>query len=233
MDRTAGNAHAAKVYRKVFSLQRDGLPYRLPAGREPPNRFLAGRSQVDVTDQYGPTTDLEVVLDAAVVGAEDHAYLCVFNGGEWVAIAWAPVVEGRATFPKMGRGSVGMLYLPAVHDGKVLKPAAPPRVLNKDGSVVVLAGTAAGASCTVTATTPEQVSVDTKVVTPVSHLAAGAAYVLSRFTGEWTEVMAFDAPEAPTTFDGLPSDGLYWLVDEDGKRLERPFTIEAGRQRFW
>jgi hypothetical protein len=120
----AGNAHAAKVYRKVFSLQRDGLPYRLPAGREPPNRFLASKSQVDVTDQYGPTTDVEVALDAAAVGGEAHAYLCVFNGGEWVAIAWAPIVEGKATFARMGRGADGMLYLPVVHDGKDLRPAA-------------------------------------------------------------------------------------------------------------
>lgn len=228
-----GNTHAAKVYRKGFSLQRDGLPYRLLAGREPPNRFLASRSQMDVTDQYAPTTDVEVALDAAAVGAEAHAYLCVFNGGAWVAIAWAPVVAGRATFAKMGRGADGMLYLPAVHDGNDLKPAAPPRVLRTDGTVVVFAGTAAGAACAVTATTPEQVSVDTKVVTPVSHLAPGAAYALSRFAGAWTEVMAFEATAAPTTFEGLPSDGLYWLVANDGKRLERPFTIEAGRQRFW
>ena len=42
----AGNAHAAKVYRKVFSLQRDGLPYRLPAGREPREDVRLARGQV-------------------------------------------------------------------------------------------------------------------------------------------------------------------------------------------
>ncbi|MFO0931821.1 MAG: hypothetical protein U1E39_03830 [Planctomycetota bacterium] len=227
-----GNAHAAKVYRKVFSLQRDGLPYRLPAGREPPNRFLASKSQVDVTDQYAPTTDVEVALDAAAVAGEVHAYLCVFNGGEWVAIAWAPIVDGKATFARMGRGADGMLYLPAVHDGKDLRPAAAPRVVGKDGAITVLAGTGPATTLTATATTPEQVSVDTKEVTPVSHLAAGKTYVLSRFASGWTEVKTFVAGDAPATVEGLPADGLYWLVEQGSKRLERPFVLDGGRQRF-
>ena len=35
--------------------------------------------------------------------------------------------------------------------------------------------------------------------------------------------------------DDLTEDGLYWLVVDDGetRRLERVFTIEGGRQRWW
>ena len=40
------NAHAAKVYRKTYAIQRDALCFRLPEGREAPNRFMADRFSV-------------------------------------------------------------------------------------------------------------------------------------------------------------------------------------------
>ena len=106
----AGNAHAAKVYRKSFALQRDSLAFQLPEGREAPNRFLASEFDFDVTDQYAPTTDIEVALDPAAVAGDAFAYICVFNGGEWVAIDWAPTGEDhRARFTHMG---CNIVYLP-------------------------------------------------------------------------------------------------------------------------
>ena len=58
--------------------------------------------------------------------------------------------------------------------------------------------------------------------------------MLSRWTGAWAEVRTSPPPAGAATFEDLPADGLYWLVaKESRKRLERPFTIEAGRQRFW
>jgi hypothetical protein len=41
------------------------------------------------------------------------------------------------------------------------------------------------------------------------------------------------AGEDPLHFEDLPGDGLYWLVREGSRRLERIFTIENGRQRWW
>ena len=117
-----GNAHAAKVYRKTFALQRDNLAFRLPEGRKAPNRFLASETYIDVTDQYAPTTDVTVTASDAA-GTERFAYLCVFNGGSWTAIHWGPIDEGRVTFDRMGRNIV---YLPAVHVNDALVPIAPP-----------------------------------------------------------------------------------------------------------
>ena len=37
----------------------------------------------------------------------------------------------------------------------------------------------------------------------------------------------------PLSFENLPGDGLYWLVAEESRRLERIFTLVEGRQRFW
>ena len=225
-----GNAHAAKVYRKTFAIQRDALAFRLPAGREAPNRFLSSKSYVDVTDQYAPTTDVTVALDPAAVGNEGFAYLCVFNGGEWVAIHWGEAKDGQVTFAKMGRN---LAYLPMVHDGKALRAAAAPLLVHRDGHVETLAGKAAGVALVATAVSPEQVSVDTKVVTPVSRLTKGETYLLQRWTGAWTVVQELTSDGGAPGFSDLPADGLYWLVAKDSRRLERIFTIEQGRQRFW
>jgi len=224
------NAHAAKVYRKTFALQRDALAFRLPAGREAPNRFLSSKSYVDVTDQYAPTTDVAVTLDPAAAGGEGLAYLCVFSGGEWTAIHWGEVKEGRVSFSRMGRN---LAYLPMVHDGKALRAAAAPILVHADGRVETLAGTAPGVGLVVTAVRPEQVSVDTKVVTPVSRLEKGETYLLERWTGTWTVVKELVADAEAPRFEDLPGDGLYWLVAKESRRLERIFTIVQGRQRFW
>lgn len=224
-------ARAAKVYRKTWSRRPDALASSLPAGRVPPNRWLANPSQIDVTDQYGPTTDVSVRLTTDAARAEAFAYLCVFNGGEWVAIASARIEGGNVTFPKAGRGVV---YLPATHDGTKLVPAAPPRIALASGDVEVLDGEGAPQALVLTATTPEQTSVDTRVTTPVSALEPGRGYDLFAWEDGWSRTAGTaSAGAAGLPVEGLSARRLYWLVAKDSRRLERPFTIEAGRQRFW
>ncbi|MHC4957322.1 MAG: transglutaminase-like domain-containing protein [Planctomycetota bacterium] len=225
---TKAYAHAAKVYRKTFAIQRQNLCFRLPEGREAPNRFLSNPFYIDVTEQYMPTTQVEV----KVQGAEEFAYLCVFNGGVWKAIQWARVKDASATFDRMGRNIV---YLPMFHDGKELRPAASPLLVHDDGSVVTLAGSGKPATVTAVSVHPKKVSPDTGAVTPVSFLEAGQAYVLKRWDDGWKDVNRVTAGDQPITFDGLVTDGLYWLVpvDDSPRRLERVFTIENGRQRWW
>ena len=228
--RDRGQSHAAKIYRKTFSLH-PGLAALLPPGREAPNRWVASRAMIDVTAQYGNAADVRVDADVTALGDEPVAYLCVFNGGEWVAIAYAKTgATPSILFPDMGRG---LLYLSVVHDGTAPRPIAPPLVLAKDGVVRSLAGRGGAVSVTLTATMPEQTSADTGATTPVSHLKPGASYTLSRWDGEWKPVESFTASAVVRRADGLAADGLYWLVEDGSRRLERPFTVEGGRQRFW
>ena len=132
----------------------------------------------------------------------------------------------------MGRG---LVYLPAIHDGKSLVPAAAPRVVEADGSVTVLSGTSAPEALVVTATTPEQTSVDTKATTPVSYLAKDKAYDLFAWKrGDWVRVDGVErAGGDALAVAPLPTDGLYWMVERGSRKLERVFTIRGGRQRFW
>jgi hypothetical protein len=126
-----------------------------------------------------------------------------------------------------------MLWLPAVHDGKALSGVAPPFVLHRDGRVEPLPGTAPAVGLVIGATCPEQTSPDTKEVTPTSRLKAGSVYLLRRWEGSaWKDLAQREAGAELLRFDALAPDALYWLVEKDGKELERPFTIEEGRPRF-
>jgi hypothetical protein len=241
-------AHAPKVYRKVYSLQQRSLSYVLPKGREPPNRFLAHKSQIDVTYQYASTAHVlnEAPVEVPVAETGEVAYACVFNGGEWVAVDWAPVTtrcvrQGDSVvreppfvdFSGLGPGSGGMLYLPAIYDGKHLIAASAPWIGRKDDGVR-LRGNGPVAALVATAVAPEQRSVDTGATTPVSHLKEGATYLFQQWTNDgWKVLKEVVAMKEPLQFEDLPADGLYWLVEKDSRKLERPFTIEYGRQRFW
>ncbi|MFV1960093.1 MAG: transglutaminase domain-containing protein, partial [Planctomycetota bacterium] len=224
-------AHAAKVYRKAYAAQRDSLPYQLPEGAKAPNRFLASRFSIDVTDQYGPTTDVLVTLFPEVAKDERFAYLCVFNGGQWVAIDWGRVKEGKAVFDRMGRN---VCYLPVVfRDGKQI-PAGAPLLLEKDGTVRFLPGRGPGTRLVAVSARPRQKSVDTKAVQDVSYLIPGETYVLQAWTPRGWQVLAMEeATERPLVFEGLATDGLYWLVAHTSRRLERIFTLENDHQRWW
>jgi len=229
-----GQSHAAKIYRKTFAIQRDNLCFRLPEGREAPNRFLSNPFYIDVTEQYGETTDVKVRVRA---GEEKFAYLCVFNGGTWKAIQWEAVKDGEVTFGRMGRNIV---YLPMTHDGTNLVPAADPLLVRRDGSVTTLTGKGKPTAVATNSVRPKKVSPDTGAVTPVTYLKAGQVYYLKRWIGSgdeggWHIVGGAKADDAPLTFENLASDGLYWLIpnDDSPRRLERVFTIEDGRQRWW
>jgi len=218
---------AAKIYRKTFAIQRDSLG--AIKGDEPAPRWLSGTHFRDVTSEYLQTTDVR--LDLGHPQGRRFAYLCVFNGGEWVAIHWAPsVAMDEWRFTSMGKG---IAYLPAWYDGKDLVPAGPPLLLLEDGSVHELPGTGPRTMLRALATSPQKTSPDTQETTPVSYLERGKTYELFLWDGGWKKEGEGVAGEGPLLFDGVPEDGLYWLTEKGSNKLERIFTIERGVQRWW
>lgn len=232
---------AAKVYRKTYARQKDSWADKAGPGEKVP-RWLARRHYIDVTDQYLETTDVTVALTTPAPADSTLAYLCVFNGGEWVAIQGGEVVGDSATFEGMGRG---VLLLPAWYDGDKLVPAAAPLTIAKDGEVRSLSGTQfdpetgsggprqATNSIKITTTKPETGDDDTLRPIPAIQVQAGQQYELLVWDGGWQSRGKTVAGDQPVRFDGLPAGKLYWVIGETGRRLERPFTIEGGRQRMW
>ena len=226
-----GNAHAAKIYRKTFSIQRDALPLQLNDSEEAPNRFLASTTIRDVTDQYRDVFDVPVRLTANPE-ASRFAYIDVFNGGVWKSIAWARVSNGQTTFSAMGDD---VLYRPSTFAKGTSQSAGAPFILHKGGAVQTLSARGPLGSVLLTASRPMQKSVDTGEVTARSHLKAGSHYTLFlHVDGQWAEAERFRASERPQRVNAALLNGLYWLVEDGSRKLERPFTIgKDGQQRFW
>jgi hypothetical protein len=214
---------AAKVYRRTFAIQKDSLVSRLPKGREPPNRYLANPCQIDVTEQYGPTGELTGML----LDQFPAMYMAVFNGGEWEAVVWASP-EGFGgygfAFKKLG---AGVVYLMCVHDGVRLLPQNPPHLVEVDH------GVSFGGRNYRFERRPTSLRIDG--VGPGRPVAHGQTYVLNEWKDHaWHTVSDATAERDFLTFENLQTLWLYRLVRKtDSDTLERPFTIEDGKPRWW
>jgi hypothetical protein len=216
---------AAKVYRRTFAIQKDSLPFLLQKGEEPPNRYLANPCQIDVTDQYGPTTTL-ATGDFDYVRPRMH-YIAVFNAGEWQPVAWGlrdrrgPVFE----FPRLG---IDIVYLFCEYDGKKVNPRGQPNLCQ------ALHGTWLGKGHMPNDQDPTSLRI-ASLRPGGPPLSPGETYVLHRWDAkEWTQVAEKIADSDSFTFEGLETQNLYRLVRKtDSDKLERPFTIEDGKPRWW
>ncbi len=229
-----GNAglwnRAAKVYRKTYAIQRDSLGSLKHEDEKVP-RWLSGRNFIDVTDQYMDTTDVTVQLRNAQPD-DRFAYLCVFNGGDWQALAWAWIEDNKATFPKVGRNIV---VLPAYYRDEQLVAAADPIIVAGDGQTITLSAVQdRHISIEQAITTPQTPDEDQQTTKPQIPVKPGSTYELFVWLeGRWSSLGKQTAADDPVSFDEVPAGGLYWLVEEGSRRLERPFTIENGKPVWW
>jgi hypothetical protein len=221
---------AAKVYRKTFAHHDDSLG-AIKRDDEDVPKWLASTHYIDVTAQYQPTSDVTVELGRNAEG-QRFAYIAVFNGGSWKPIHWARIEQGSATFTAMGRE---ICYLPMIRSGDRDEPAGAPFVLDHDGVVHLLAAkSAAEASIIATTTKPDITDPDTGVIKARTVVKPGSSYELFVWRdGGWKSLGRAESTEPAHTFDRLAGDGLYWLVEDGSKKLERIFTIDSGRQVFW
>lgn len=221
---------AAKVYRKTFARQANSI-LALKAEHDSVPRWLDGDHYMDVTEQYTRTSRVELRLDSDPSAPQGIGYLCVFNGGEWRPIAWANAAGGFATFDRMGRD---VAYLPAWYVGDRVVPAGLPFVLAKDGSVHELrADKARTLALEVTSVRPTTPDADSKRELPVLRVEPGRSYELFVCAGEWLGLGRISADEPSVRFDKVPSNGLYWLVEQGSRKLERIFTLEGGKQVWY
>ncbi|MCK5224567.1 hypothetical protein KAR04_07335, partial [Candidatus Calescamantes bacterium] len=67
-----------------------------------------------------------------------------------------------------------------------------------------------------------------------SSLKDDTEYELFYWEDEWVSFGKKTAgKEEAMVFDGLPAHGLYWLVEVEGDKEERPFTYKNDKQIFW
>ena len=88
------------------------------------------------------------------------------------------------------------------------------------------------------ATIPSTPDPDTQRIKPRIEVKPGVDYELLIWSAPsgWKSIgkrIATGDTSAPIVFDGVPVGALCWLRAADGRGLERPFTMVAGRQSFW
>ena len=217
----------AKVYRKTFAIQRDNLAFQVANPDDLP-KYLSSKSYVDVTRDYVPVRDVTVSL--SLPDSVSIAYLCVFNSGEWQAIQWAKVEQGRAVFRDMG---ADVAYLPGYFaDGKIV-PAGDALLLTANGDIKeLIANESATTSIKVVATTKKKLDESTDSVKK-SFLTSGETYTLHYWNDGWQQAGKATAGDEPLVFEDAPSGGLYWLTASDSDHEERIFSIDHNSQVWW
>lgn len=219
----------AKAYRKMYAQQHDDLVFLERKQEEIPG-WLAGKSYIDVTAAYVPVSNVLVKLKEVLPDSVDIAYLCVFNSGEWRAIAWGRSAQNIAEFHDMG---IGVAYLPALYLNKEIIPWGAPFILDSVGQKTMLRADQNGTTDIVmNSTTKVYRDISTDGVEP-AELVDGTEYELFYWDGEWKSSGTAVAVQNEVRFEKVPSGGLYWMkgVDSDGE--ERIFTFENNAPHWW
>lgn len=219
----------AKVYRKMFGEQRANLVFQERKQEAIPS-WLGGKSYIDVTADYVDVCDIMVKLNQPIPDSVDIAYLCVFNSGEFHAIQWGRIENGRATFKGMGPD---ILYLPALYLNGEIVPSGDPFLLGSDCSMAgLVADSNRRRTMHLTSTTRRRQSVATDSVEK-SSLHAGTRYELFYWQDGWQSAGAGEAGKQPLTIGDVPTGALYRLVADGSDNEERIFTYEQDQQRWW
>lgn len=218
----------AKAYRKTYSKQKDNLVFQGKKQKKMPG-WLAGKNYIDVTTAYGDVACPTVEISATIPDSVDIAYICVFNSGNWEAIHWGYIYEGMVTFTSMG---MDIAYMPAFYLNEEIVPCGAPFIVDKDDQIIPLV-----------ADTTQKLSIKLFATNPVnnqavgdslkSYLVSGKTYELFYWENEWKSLGKVTAENKPLEYQNVPSNGLYWLVEDDSKKEERIFTIRDGRQIWW
>ncbi|MBT5121076.1 MAG: transglutaminase domain-containing protein [Planctomycetes bacterium] len=222
---------AAKIYRKMFSIQPDAPTLHKGPGEELPG-WLRSTHFTDVTDEYMSAHTFDFPLIEAPNPEHVFASLAVFNGGRWVGLAVGRVNHDSmmARFEQIG-GRI--CYLPGyVRSGNIV-PANAPFLLRQDGTRHILDGGAGTCAVAMTTLRLEHGDADTQSNYPELKVQSGKTYELFFWDGEWQSHGRKESGDKPVVFEELPINRLYWLVEDGSRKLERIFTVENGKPRYW
>jgi hypothetical protein len=208
----------AKVFRKTFAANKESLYYINNGGEEIPQLFKNTRFR-DVTDQYIPTSNVEIETD---VKPNKFAYLCVFDNQNWVPVHWGEIKSGEVSFDKMGRDAA---YIPAVYSDGGMLPISDPIIVIKDGTVLTLkADPGTKIDLSLTRKYPDD---ETNKIKP------GDQYELFYWSNGWVSLGRKVANGKVLKFASAPENALFWLRDLTEGKQERIFTYENGQQVWW
>lgn len=118
-----------KIFRHRFQLNRT-IANDMKDEKSVPKLFRAA-DWIDVTEEYYETTDVTRDVPEKYKGRK-IAYICVFDNREWVPVHYGKVIDGKVTFPKMGRN---VMYVSAFYENGRVVPFGDPFHILPDGMV--------------------------------------------------------------------------------------------------
>ena len=221
----------AKVYRKTFASQPDCImEIKKDWVKVPP--YLNSNTQIDVTSEYVPVSDVKMRLTKAKPDSTEFAYICVFNSGEWKAMNWSFISDSLdVNFKDMGRG---IAYLPAYYKNDEIIPAGEQFILTTSGELEFLTpDTLNTTEIKISVTTRRSSGLTTDDIAQ-AKLEAQKKYELFYWDYGWKSLANKPAENGILYFDNIPENSLLWMVKENSRREERIFTIgNEGEQIWW
>lgn len=118
-----------KIFRHRFQLNRT-IANDMKEEKSVPKLFRAA-DWIDVTEDYYETTDVTRDVPEKYKGRK-IAYICVFDNRVWVPVHYGKVIDGKVTFPKMGRN---VMYVSAFYENGLVAPFGDPFHVLPDGTV--------------------------------------------------------------------------------------------------
>lgn len=236
-DNIDGPHNTYKLCAKVFRRRSfpNSLYSRDPLFSQPATSMLQDGRFEDVSDLYGPVSDIRIPLD------NEADYIGVYNNHQWrpVWIAHKPSGAKGKVFTKMRRG---LLYCLMRRDSKEFKPVGVPFCLAADGKVQYFEAIKNDNKtikvltlCSPVIYQMEQFSiVSGKIFQSRMHDIAigkfvktpikGHTYQISYWDGKWKD---FGVSIAGTDlmFNNVPSGGIYRLFNINNQEYSRPFSI--------
>ncbi len=220
----------AKVYRKAFAVQPKSLKAKMEDWEKAP-KYLNSRSIIDVTHEYVPVKNVKTELTKGIPDSTNFAYICVFNSGEWKAIDYTRPYDVKAQFTKMG---MGIAYLPAFYYDEKILPAGDAIILTDSGEIETMKPDAGNRIELKLFSTTKRITKETTDFVEQTDFIPGKSYTLYYWDDKWIKVGEQTAGNGPLLFSKVPSNAIYWLVEENSRKEERIFTIdENGKQLWW
>jgi hypothetical protein len=212
------NKDMAKVYRIMYSKQKDHIAARVPAEKIHSDLFQVPNI-MDVTKYYIKTTNLSVKLDSTL--NHEVIYLCVFNGLQWRPVAAEVADNGEVHFNDIG---LNIVYLPMVYNYSKLTPAGLP-VLVRDKRPPEF----------IQCSDKDKRNVVIKNKDRYLILRNGKSYTLRYWDGKWVKHSTQKASSKSfIEFKNVPANSLMVLVPEYSQGKERIFTLnDKDELMYW
>jgi len=219
----------AKVWRKTFAIQDKSLAMKMETWEKAP-KYLSSKTIRDVTEDYIPVTQVKLELTKGIPDSTNFCYICVFNTGEWCAIDYTRPYGMKAAFNKMGQG---IAYLPAFYYDKEIIPAGNAIIVTDSGKVENKIPDGKNKLTVKLFSTTKRLTKETTDFIEQAEFSGGKNYTLYYWDDKWVKTGTEKAGKGPLVFQDIPSNALYWLVEEGSRKEERIFSLSDNGEQIW